>query len=213
MKKLADFLYAIMAGVFIAMGGVVFLSLNNKIVGAFMFSLGLFAVCTLKYNLFTGKVGYLFCNDVKTYLPWCLMVWVGNLVGSIIVAELVRLTRVAPGIIEKSTKLVQVKADDTLISLFVLGIFCNIMVVHAVDQYLNNPHEIGKYLGIIMSIMVFILCGFEHCIADMFYIQMARMWNSQTIIALIVITLGNVLGGILIPTMRNINTKLKSEYG
>ncbi len=211
MKKLADFLYAIMAGAFIAMGGVVFLSLDNKIVGAFMFSLGLFAVCTLKYNLFTGKVGYLFCNDVKTYLPWCLMVWVGNLVGSIIVAELVRLTRVAPGIIEKSTKLVQVKADDSLISLFVLGIFCNIMVVHAVDQYLNNPHEIGKYLGIIMSIMVFILCGFEHCIADMFYIQMARMWNSQTIIALIVITLGNVLGGILIPTMRNINTKLKSE--
>lgn len=211
MKKLADFLYAIMAGAFIAMGGVVFLSLNNKIVGAFMFSLGLFAVCTLKYNLFTGKVGYLFCNDVKTYLPWCLMVWVGNLVGSIIVAELVRLTRVAPGIIEKSTKLVQVKADDTLISLFVLGIFCNIMVVHAVDQYLNNPHEIGKYLGIVMSIMVFILCGFEHCIADMFYIQMARMWNSQTIIALIVITLGNVLGGILIPTMRKINIKLKSE--
>ncbi|MDU5526335.1 MAG: formate/nitrite transporter family protein [Finegoldia magna] len=211
MKKLADFLYAIMAGAFIALGGVVFLSLNNKIVGAFMFSLGLFAVCTLKYNLFTGKVGYLFCNDVKTYLPWCLMVWVGNLVGSIIVAELVRLTRVAPGIIEKSTKLVQVKADDSLISLFVLGIFCNIMVVHAVDQYLNNPHEIGKYLGIVMSIMVFILCGFEHCIADMFYIQMARMWNSQTIIALIVITLGNVLGGILIPTMRNINTKLKSE--
>ena len=211
MKKLADFLYAIMAGAFIAMGGVVFLSLDNKIVGAFMFSLGLFAVCTLKYNLFTGKVGYLFCNDVKTYLPWCLMVWVGNLVGSIIVAELVCLTRVAPGIIEKSTKLVQVKADDTLISLFVLGIFCNIMVVHAVDQYLNNPHEIGKYLGIVMSIMVFILCGFEHCIADMFYIQMARMWNSQTIIALIVITLGNVLGGILIPTMRNINTKLKSE--
>ena len=211
MKKFADFLYAIMAGAFIAMGGVAFLSLNNKIVGAFMFSLGLFAVCTLKYNLFTGKVGYLFCNDVKTYLPWCLMVWVGNLIGSIIVAELVRLTRVAPGIIEKSTKLVQVKADDTLISLFVLGIFCNIMVVHAVDQYLNNPHEIGKYLGIVMSIMVFILCGFEHCIADMFYIQMARMWNSQTIIALIVITLGNVLGGILIPTMRKINTKLKSE--
>lgn len=211
MKKLADFLYAIMAGAFIAMGGVAFLSLNNKIVGAFMFSLGLFAVCTLKYNLFTGKVGYLFCNDVKTYLPWCLMVWVGNLVGSIIVAELVRLTRVAPGLIEKSTKLVQVKADDTLISLFVLGIFCNIMVVHAVDQYLNNPHEIGKYLGIIMSIMVFILVGFEHSIADMFYIQMARMWNSQTIIALIVITLGNVVGGILIPTMRNINTKLKSE--
>lgn len=211
MKKFADFLYAIMAGAFIAMGGVAFLSINNKIVGAFMFSLGLFAVCTLKYNLFTGKVGYLFCNDVKTYLPWCLMVWVGNLVGSIIVAELVRLTRVAPGLIEKSTKLVQVKADDSLISLFVLGIFCNIMVVHAVDQYLNNPHEIGKYLGIIMSIMVFILVGFEHSIADMFYIQMARMWNSQTIIALIVITLGNVLGGILIPTMRNINTKLKSE--
>lgn len=211
MKKLADFLYAIMAGAFIAMGGVVFLSLNNKIVGAFMFSLGLFAVCNLKYNLFTGKVGYLFCNDVKTYLPWCLMVWVGNLVGSIIVAELVRLTRVSPGIIEKSTKLVQVKADDTLISLFVLGIFCNIMVVHAVDQYLNNPHEIGKYFGIVMSIMVFILCGFEHCIADMFYIQMARMWNSQTTIVLIVITLGNVLGGVLIPTMRNINTKLKSE--
>lgn len=211
MKKLGDFLYAIMAGAFIALGGVVYLSLSNKIVGAFMFSLGLFAVCTLKYNLFTGKVGYLFNNDVKTYLPWCLMVWVGNLIGSIIVAELIRLTRIAPDLIDKSSKLVQVKADDSLISLFVLGIFCNIMVVHAVDQYLNNPHEIGKYLGIVLSIMVFILCGFEHCIADMFYFQMARMWSGQTIIALLVITLGNVLGGILIPTMRNINTKLKSE--
>ncbi|WP_297812076.1 formate/nitrite transporter family protein [uncultured Finegoldia sp.] len=211
MKKLGDFLYAIMAGAFIALGGVVYLSLSNKIVGAFMFSLGLFAVCTLKYNLFTGKVGYLFNNDVKTYLPWCFMVWVGNLIGSIIVAELIRLTRIAPDLIDKSSRLVQVKADDSLISLFVLGIFCNIMVVHAVDQYLNNPHEIGKYLGIVLSIMVFILCGFEHCIADMFYFQMARMWSGQTIIALLVITLGNVLGGILIPTMRNINTKLKSE--
>lgn len=49
-----------MAGAFIAIGGIIYLLLENKIIGSLLFSTGLYAVLTLGLNLFTGKVGYLF---------------------------------------------------------------------------------------------------------------------------------------------------------
>ena len=59
-EKAASFLYSVLGGVCIGIGGVVFLSCENKVVGAVFFCLGLFAICTFGFNLFTGKVGYVF---------------------------------------------------------------------------------------------------------------------------------------------------------
>lgn len=207
MTKFRDFIYAILAGVCIALGGVVYLGVENKVVGAFLFSTGLFIVLTLGFNLFTGKVGYLFQNDLKTYIPWLGLVYLGNLIGSIIVAELVRFTRIGPKIQEAASLIVNTKLEDSYLSLFILGLLCNFFVVNAVHQYKNNPHEFGKYMGIFMSIMVFILAGFEHSIADMFYFHMAKAWSMHTVICLLVITLGNVAGGGIIPTANRLKEK------
>ena len=56
MNRIKTFVYAILAGVSIAIGGTVFLSVENKMIGALLFTVGLFTVCTFGFNLFTGKV-------------------------------------------------------------------------------------------------------------------------------------------------------------
>ena len=64
--------------------------------------------------------------------------------------------------------------------------------------------EFGKYLSLLFGVTVFILCGTEHCVADMYYFSIAGMWNPHTLLCLIVITLGNAFGGVLFPLMRRL---------
>lgn len=197
MKKLNDFLMAVLAGASISVGGTVFLSLENKVLGALFFCVGLFMVCTLGLNLYTGKVCYV-PGKSWDYVGFLALVWLGNLVGAEATALLLKLTRVGAGLAEKAQALCRVKTGDSLLSLFILGVFCNILIYVGVESYLANRHEVGKYLGIIFGVTVFILCGFEHCVADMFYFAMAG-WSRRSLLCLVVITLGNAVGGMIFP--------------
>ena len=76
-----------------------------------------------------------------------------------------------------------------------LGILCNVLIFYAVHEYAKNTHELGKYLAIVMCVVVFILCGFEHCIANMYYFSVAD-YTDKTIGYLLLNILGNALGGI-----------------
>ena len=201
MKPGKIFVSAILAGAAIAFGGVAFLSVENKILGALFFTVGLFTVCTFGLHLFTGKVCYVFEQD-RAY-AWSLpLIWLGNLTGTAVVAAMVRLSRIA-GICERAVTMCQTKTDDSLLSLFILGILCNIFIYIAVDGFRNNPHEIGKYLALFFGVMVFILCGYEHCVADMFYFWAAGTWSVRTVLCLLTVTLGNIVGGVIFPLIRN----------
>lgn len=94
-----------------------------------------------------------------------------------------------------------VKAKDSYLSLFLLGVVCNIFIYIAVNGYKTIEHEVGKYLALILGVMGFILCKSEHCVADMFYISMANYWNINISIRLLVIVFGNAVGGILAHTV------------
>lgn len=198
MKKLTDFILAVLAGAAIAIGGTAFLSLENKIAGSLFFCIGLFMVCTMGLQLFTGKVCAL-PGQSPAYLGWLAMVWAGNLIGAELIALCIRATRLGPALVEKSAALCAVKTEDSLPSLFLLGILCNILIYVAVESYRNAPHFLGKYLGLIFGVSVFILCGFEHCVADMYYFALANWWSGRTVLCLLSITLGNGVGGILLP--------------
>lgn len=205
MKRVSEFLDAVLAGICIAIGGTVFLSCDNKVAGALFFCLGLFTICTFGFHLYTGKVGYVF-EQPPAYLGFVALVWLGNLVGTGLVGYAIRITRVA-GIAEKAMALSQAKLDDNLLSIFVLSIFCNILMFIAVDGYKNNPHEVGKYIGIFMGVTVFILCGFEHCVANMFYFSVANAWSGKAFLYMLVMTLGNACGGVIIPLCRALRKK------
>ncbi len=198
-----SFTGAFLAGISIALGGLAFLSVENRIVGAALFTLGLFTVCTFGLNLFTGKVCYVFDNG-REYLAALPLIWLGNLAGTGAAALLASLTRQAPQLREKAAQLCAVKTGDGLLSLFVLGLLCNIFIYIAVEGFRSNPHTEGKYLSLVFGVMGFILCGTEHCVADMFYFWMGRAWSVRGALAVLVITLGNIAGAVLFPLLRRV---------
>ncbi len=205
MKKIKTFLYSIIGGASIAIGGAAFLSVESKVVGALFFVVGLFVICTMGFSLFTGKVCYVFENDAAYALD-LLLIWLGNIIGAFIVGEALRATRIA-GISEKAAAMCRMKLDDSLFSIFLLAIFCNILICVAVDGYRNNPHEVGKYIALFFGVTVFIICGFEHCVANMFYISLARMWSAEALIFILVNSLGNAVGGVLLPLAKTLENR------
>ena len=201
LKYTKTFVGAVLAGVAIGFGGLAFLSADNKTLGAALFTVGLFTVCTFGLNLFTGKVCYVFEND-KAYALSLPVIWLGNLAGTGLTALCASLTRAAPALTEKAANLCRTKLDDGFVSLFFLGVFCNIFIYIAVEGFKNNPHDAGKYLSLVFGVMVFILCGTEHCVADMFYFWMAKAWSGGAVARILVITAGNALGGVIFPLAR-----------
>ena len=195
------FLSGILAGICIGLGGTVFLSLDNRVLGALFFTVGLFTICTQGLHLYTGKVCYVFEKDLSYALD-LIPIWLGNLAGTFLLGMLVRCTRIAPPLVEAARGLCETKLNDSLGSIFLLAALCNVLIYIAVEGYNKNPHEIGKYLALFFGVVVFILCGFEHCVANMYYFSVAGMWSGKALVYLLVMTLGNSVGGILFPLVR-----------
>ena len=203
MSGLKTFIYGIIGGMCISIGGCAFLASESKVVGAVFFVVGLFTICTFGFNLFTGKVCYSLENNAK-YLGTLGLIWLGNFAGCLVMGGLLRLTRLT-ALVEKAQSVADTKLGDSLLSIFILAIFCNILIYIAVDGFKNNPHEIGKYLALFFGVTVFVLCGFEHCVANMFYITAAGKWSGYALLFIIVNTLGNAAGGLLIPVLKKIS--------
>ena len=201
MKRLKTFISGVLAGISIAIGGTVFLSVENKALGALLFTVGLFTVCTFGFHLFTGKVCYVFERD-RDYAIDLPIIWVGNLFGTWLTAFLESQTRAGAALAEKAQALCQVKLGDSILSIFILAVLCNILIFIAVDGYNKNPHELGKYLSLFFGVIVFILCGFEHCVANMYYFSIAGVWSLKTLGYVLVMTFGNSVGGVIIPLLR-----------
>ena len=175
------------------MGGVVYLMSPDKAIGGFLFSFALFAIVNMNLNLYTGKIGYLVLNLNWKYVGMLGITLVGNFLGTLCTAYLIRLTRM--DIMEVVTKVTQVKLDDNYISMFILAIFCGMLMFLGVDLFRSIESYVGKALSIIFVVMIFIMSGFEHCIADMFYFNLAGNLNLLTLAVLI---LGNSVGGTLL---------------
>lgn len=208
MKLLKEFIFSVAAGICIGIGGTAFLSIDNKVIGALFFTVGLFVIVTNGYNLFTGKVCYVFDNPPK-YVALCALIWAGNFVGTFLVGALIRLTRIADAVVPKAQGLCQAKTADGFLSIFILAVFCNIMIYIAVDGYKNIEHQVGKYLALFLGVAGFILCSFEHCIANMFYFSVGGAWNAEAFICLGIMTLGNAVGGVVFPLIKKVNKAQK----
>ena len=211
MNTLIVFAYSVLAGVAISLGGTANLSVDNRVIGAFLFAVGLFTICTFALNLFTGRVIYVLEKD-RHYALNLLPIWLGNLLGTFLTAQAELLTRHGAMLQERAIALCQPKLNDSVWSIFILSFLCNILVCIAVDGFKRNKHEVGKYLSIIFGVMVFILCGFEHCVANMYYFSVADMWSWKTLGYVLVMTLGNALGGLLIPAVRLLKEKVDAKY-
>ena len=202
MKKYIDCLIkSIFAGIMIGIAGTVYLRVDNNLFGAFLFSIGLLVICMYGMNLFTGKIGYILINKFN-YIHELLITIVGNFIGTFLVARLVLLTRFK-SVSDKAVNLVNLKLNDNLLSIFILSMLCGILMYIAVNNYKKINNEIGKYSCIFMCVMVFILSGFEHSIANMYYISVANLLSFKSLLYILIMLLGNSVGSILIALYYN----------
>jgi len=205
---------SIMAGASISLGTFAYLitlqRVNNPFIASIMFYLGLSLVMIFGFDLFTGQVLGLKTDtytlqyftkssiSIKEYIITLSKTWLGNLIGSVITTIL--LFQVLHPNVEQ---IVNTKLSLNPIQLIVGGIACNFLVCCAVANYkMYQNHLISGFF-----ITIFVICGFLHCIADMTYFTLAicsgmNLDIIKVITYMIIVTLGNVLGGLLLYFMK-----------
>ncbi|MCR5324890.1 MAG: formate/nitrite transporter family protein [Lachnospiraceae bacterium] len=186
-----SFIRSICAGAAIALGGTVFLACSNKIVGAFLFAIGLLTVLVFGFELFTGKA----CNEAFLKKPASLaVIWAGNFVGAVLFGLMVSTHGT---LFETAVTLCSGKFDKPFYIVIIDGIICEFCIAIAVKGY-AKAEGFGKFLAVVLGVMVFILCGAEHVVADMFYLATARTTDiGKAALVLLWATVGNTVGGIL----------------
>ena len=184
---------SILAGFLIAMGGIINLTLGS-IPGALFFSLGLITIMTFNYELFTGKAGLLATGEIK--YKKLAEIWIGNFIGAGLCAFLICLTPSSQNLFIKASEIVALRSSQPAIVNMVLGIFCGVLMYIAVNGYKKSKN----YLFCMLPVAFFILCGFNHCVADMFYTALGATELGH-LAHLVPTTVGNIIGTNLIPLM------------
>ena len=189
---------SVLAGMCISIGGYAFLLSENKVIGSLLFSIGLFLICTNGYNLFTGKVCYI--TSIRSVL-YVFIVLVFNLIACFAAGRLTRIMN--PALIQVANTVAAKKMGELPLQIFLLAIMCNVLIYFAVNSFRMGLDPIAKYLAIILCVVVFINCGFEHCIANMYYLSVAD-FNIKAVEFLNINIIGNAVGGILIRVIDNL---------
>ncbi|MBP3493256.1 MAG: formate/nitrite transporter family protein [Oscillospiraceae bacterium] len=191
------------AGIFISIGGAVFLSCENSVIGAVLFSVALLSICCLQLFLFTGKVGFLALSHTTKDIGEVLLTLVGNLLGTF--AGGIMVSAAKPKLMEAAQIRCIPRLEMGVPAILITAFFCGILMYTAVAIY----KEKGSPAGIFFCVPVFILSGFEHSIADMFYFFCARMFSAEVFLFLAIVIVGNSVGGMFIPALRKLAEEKK----
>ncbi|MBQ5995131.1 MAG: formate/nitrite transporter family protein [Clostridia bacterium] len=188
-------LSGISAGILISIGGSVFLACDNKYVGAVLFSVALLCICIKGYSLYTGKIGFIPEKHDKEAFSVLLLGLFGNLIGTVVCGYAIRFALPALG--DTAEKICSLKLELTLPQTFIRGVFCGILMYLAVSIFRDKQ----KVIGILFCIPVFILAGFEHSVADMFYFASSGIVSLKACLFILLVILGNTVGGMLLPIL------------
>ncbi len=209
-------LLAILAGAFIALAGVaatVGTALAGKLAGACIFPAGLAMVIVAGSELFTGNnlmVISLLEKRItagELLAAWAV-VYIGNFLGAVIVAAAAvwsgALGAYADAVIATAAAKCAIPFGQALLR----GVLCNVLVCTAVWMAMAAKDVTGKIAGLYFPVMAFVLCSFEHSIANMFYIPAGLFsvmrtgaaaeglsWGAFFVKNLLPVTAGNILGG------------------
>lgn len=205
MKKLKRLLFtrktqhifkSMLAGMLIAVAGAVFLSCQTiipdksiaKVVGAFLFSIGLMGVIVLEADLFTGKIGYV---DTWSKLGIASIALVFNLIIAFLIGLLYKGINFSSIFANGSFPFDSRLAKEWYQLLFD-GFICGVLIYLAVELYKKTK----SFIPVIMCVMAFILSGAEHSIADAFYLGASKL-SLAAFGKLGLIIIGNAAGSLI----------------
>lgn len=209
-------LLGMFAGAFIALAGVgsTFGNLYvGKIAGALIFPAGLAMVVVAGSELFTGNclmVAALFSREigpVKLLKNW-LFVFLGNFIGALLVALMVAVSGVLDPIADSVVATASAKVSMDFPVAMIRGVLCNFLVCIAVWMAFGAKTVGGKIAAVFFPVFLFVFCGFEHSVANMYYVPAGLFMNwlngtataglsVQTFLLnnLLPVTIGNIIGG------------------
>ena len=172
---------AILASILIGLGDYVLLKVGAPL-GAFLFALGLYGVCLLGANLFTGKCGFILEN--KKWLDLGIILLVNMVAGWMIGGAF----SVADPVIHDAA-VIKFNSWDLSLGFFLRSIFCGMIMYIAVKCY-----KMGSIWGVFIGVPLFILAGFQHSIANVITAGAAVNWSWTILLC----ALGNFIGSITI---------------
>ena len=196
-RFIAEILNGFLAILSVGIGCIVFLSCDNVYVGAILFSVALLTVCIMKFSLFTGKIGYIVENFNKEHMLLCVACLIGNVLGSLLLGTIAKLGM--PHLELSASALAATKLTQTPVQTIIRAFLCGVIIHIAVHMY-NHKDSLA---GIILGIPTFILSGFEHSIADMFYLVLASSFSLESTLFIFFVIIGNSLGGIITPLIEH----------
>lgn len=179
----------IIAGILIALGATANLMLGG-VAGAIFFSFGLLTICALEAKLYTGKIAYYFNYSVEEMIFMLII----NCGTTAVMAALLLNTRIGPTLIEKAIPIVESKVSESYLSAFIMALMCGAVIYFAIELFKTKA-----YYGLILAIALFIICGFNHCVADYFYYSLV---GKIDILRWILVVLGNSIGAIAARAIR-----------
>ena len=187
-----DFISGIVAGVLISIGGAVYLSVEDKPIGALFFAVALLCICYKGYSLYTGRIGYIAHSHTREDIRALVLGLFGNAVGAALCGLVISFA--VPAVYDNAAGACAAKEALPLFSVLGRGAFCGVLMYMAVSIFKEKKTP----LAIIFCIPVFILCGFEHSIADIFYFAAARICNASSLVFLLVVLIGNSISSLLV---------------
>lgn len=192
---------SIFAGLMIGLGETANL-IATGLTGAILFSVGLYAILMFKGHLVTGKFSTIGNNGYKWYNY--IFCWFNNLIGTTFAALICLMSSKYDAIYDGATRVFAIRTNNSFFENIALGILCGICVFIAVAGYARNSHPIT----VILPVTIFVFCGFNHCVADMFYFTVSgKLLTADAWIVLAATTIGNFLGCAIPAMLINIDIR------
>ena len=224
MKKFLKTLFlGILAGAAIGLGSFLFLlvkfllpSKEGLMFASMIFSVGLLTVCIFGLNLYTGKIGVFLdvrekIKENSINLPIILL---GNAIGAFGLGVICHFIFMGWGDFVNSfsgdvNSITAAKCGSDTV--FMQGILCGALVYIAVYCYKNFENWAMKIIGIIASVTLFVYCGFQHCIANMFYFAFEFKWGIEILWNLLIVILTNSIGALLVRCLVHLAAIIKDN--
>ena len=206
-KALLALLKGILAGLAIGLGGFLYVLMIHfvpdeldKILGSLLFPVGLFLVCTFYLYLYTGKIGLIYeGKQNKDYYISLPIMLVANALGAFALGYLCYFifrnnSQMMETVNNACTVRTTLNTFDDYLSCVIKSLLCGLCVYLAVKCFsLNRLRPLGISL-LVLFVFIFVYCGFQHCIANMFYFGFGNHINIKTLINLLLVILCNSIG-------------------
>jgi len=204
----------------------------SRIICGLLFAFGLAIIMLLGAELFTGNCMILISvyerkATISSMLKNWMYVYFGNFIGALLLAiscaRFGQLNYSDGGLAVYTIKVAASKCAMPTVNAIVMGIICNLLVCIGVLCSLSAKDTVGKILGAFMPVALFVICGFEHSVANMYYISAGLFvvripeyaikcaesgvnaesltWGNFFIRNLVPVTIGNIIGGIAIGSL------------